>query len=103
MHLLSARTRGCHAATGLFAMHGLIFRQGSASTHKTLALRSFGSANQNYGRSLENKGIPEKRWKTTKGGRPNLTRYSKSICDSQEFLVCNQEVGGSIPVVSTYP
>jgi hypothetical protein len=74
--------------------------QGRKAIPRLVCSPSFGSTNQNHGKGLENKGIPGNPWKTTKGSRPHLKSYSTTICDFQEFLVCNQEVEGSIPFVS---
>src|SRR5262249_36915215 len=45
--------------------------------------------------------IPRKPWKGLGRSQPHLSTYPKRLCGLLGRLVCNQEIAGSIPLVST--
>ena len=66
-----------------------------ASTHKTLPRQ------RNGDNSWEFLGNADKNWKTPAAAQPPLIYFRRMIYGYVDRLVCNQEVGGSIPLVST--
>ncbi len=55
---------------------------------------------QNPDNASKNSGILDKLWKTSIQDEANLTSDSVITYSLENLLVCNQEVAGSIPVVS---
>jgi hypothetical protein len=55
---------------------------------------------KNHGKPWEFRENPRKPWKSQEGRQRQLPAYYKRLCGTLDRLVCNQEVAGSIPVVS---
>jgi hypothetical protein len=63
--------------------------------HKTLPRQ------RNGNKSCESLGISVKSWKTPLTARSQLIYFRRTIYGCVDRLICNQEVGGSMPFVST--
>jgi hypothetical protein len=82
------------------SVDGLYERTESASARLT-STNSTLPRQKNGNKSCESLGIVDETWKTPEAAQPQLNYYGQTVSGCLDRLVCNQEIGGSIPVVST--